>query len=196
MSRNAAGTLPAGAQILGEKSEHAYYVVYARRDKARSAANLVRVAGRRWEIEVGFEATKGECGLDHQRCAAGRAGTGTSRCRCWHTRCWWHCGHKPKKSVPRADTSERARTQAPAVEAAVGVSHGADHILRWSAWRRRHQRRRSCSTTGVGDAFLLKRIYGCSTRQPAHFSRQAIRPPRPLQNQAAQCRLSAGVRSA
>jgi SRSO17 transposase len=49
---------------LGEKSEHAYYVVYARRDKA-SAANLVRVAGRRWEIEVGFEATKGECGLDH-----------------------------------------------------------------------------------------------------------------------------------
>ncbi|WP_161965308.1 transposase, partial [Ornithinimicrobium cerasi] len=29
---------------LGEKSEHAYYVVYARRDKA-SAANLVRVAG-------------------------------------------------------------------------------------------------------------------------------------------------------
>ena len=49
---------------LGEKSEHAYYVVYARREKA-SAANLVRVAGRRWEIEVGFEATKGECGLDH-----------------------------------------------------------------------------------------------------------------------------------
>lgn len=49
---------------LGEKSEHAYYVVYARHDKA-SAANLVRVAGRRWEIEVGFEATKGECGLDH-----------------------------------------------------------------------------------------------------------------------------------
>lgn len=49
---------------LGEKSEHAYYVVYARRDKA-SAANLVQVAGRRWEIEVGFEATKGECGLDH-----------------------------------------------------------------------------------------------------------------------------------
>ena len=49
---------------LGEKSEHAYYVVYARRDKA-SAANLVRVAGRRWESEVGFEATKGECGLDH-----------------------------------------------------------------------------------------------------------------------------------
>ena len=49
---------------VGEKSEHAYYVVYAPRDKA-SLANLVRVAGRRWEIEVGFEATKGECGLDH-----------------------------------------------------------------------------------------------------------------------------------
>lgn len=25
---------------------------------------LVNVAGRRWEIEVGFEAAKGECGLD------------------------------------------------------------------------------------------------------------------------------------
>lgn len=49
---------------LGEKSEHAYYVVYAPRDKA-SLTNLARVAGRRWEIEVGFEATKGECGLDH-----------------------------------------------------------------------------------------------------------------------------------
>lgn len=49
---------------LCEKSEHAYYVVYAPREKA-SCAKVVEVAGRRWEIEVGFEATKGECGLDH-----------------------------------------------------------------------------------------------------------------------------------
>jgi len=49
---------------LDETPEHAYYVVHALRHKA-SLANLVRVAGRHWEIEIGFEATKGECGLDH-----------------------------------------------------------------------------------------------------------------------------------
>jgi SRSO17 transposase len=46
-----------------EKREHAYYVVYAPRSKA-TRQTLVNVAGRRWEIEVGFEAAKGECGLD------------------------------------------------------------------------------------------------------------------------------------
>ena len=48
---------------LDEKREHAYYVVYAPRNKA-TRQTLVNVAGRRWEIETGFEATKGECGLD------------------------------------------------------------------------------------------------------------------------------------
>ncbi|RQU47823.1 IS701 family transposase [Burkholderia cenocepacia] len=48
---------------LDEKCEHAYYVVYAPRSKA-TRQTLVNVAGRRWEIETGFEATKGECGLD------------------------------------------------------------------------------------------------------------------------------------
>lgn len=49
---------------LDERPEYAYYVVYAPRRKA-TRPSLVRVAGRRWEIEIGFEATKGECGLDH-----------------------------------------------------------------------------------------------------------------------------------
>jgi SRSO17 transposase len=48
---------------LDEEREHAYYVVYAPRSKA-IRQTLVNVAGRRWEIETGFEATKGECGLD------------------------------------------------------------------------------------------------------------------------------------
>jgi SRSO17 transposase len=48
---------------LDEKREHAYYVVYAPRSKA-ARQTLVNVAGRRWEIKVGFEAAKGECGLD------------------------------------------------------------------------------------------------------------------------------------
>ena len=48
---------------LGAKRELSYYVVYAPRAQAR-LKRLAQVAGRRWEIEVGFEATKGECGLD------------------------------------------------------------------------------------------------------------------------------------
>ncbi|MDE9533580.1 IS701 family transposase [Xenorhabdus bovienii] len=47
-----------------EKQERAYYVVYARKDQA-DLKTLVQVAGHRWEIESGFEETKGECGLDH-----------------------------------------------------------------------------------------------------------------------------------
>ncbi|MDE9541184.1 transposase [Xenorhabdus bovienii] len=39
-------------------------MVYARRKEA-DLKTLVQVAGRRWEIERGFEETKGECGLDH-----------------------------------------------------------------------------------------------------------------------------------
>ncbi|MCG1043654.1 IS701 family transposase, partial [Mycetohabitans sp. B8] len=48
---------------LDEKREHAYYIVYVPRSKASKQA-LVNVAGRRWQIEISFEAAKGECGLD------------------------------------------------------------------------------------------------------------------------------------
>ncbi|WP_416775956.1 transposase [Xenorhabdus budapestensis] len=47
-----------------EKQERAYYIVYAREDQA-DLNTLVQVVGHRWEIERGFEETKGECGLDH-----------------------------------------------------------------------------------------------------------------------------------
>ncbi len=47
-----------------EKQERAYYVVYARRDQADLKIQ-VQAVGYRWEIESGFEETKGECGLDH-----------------------------------------------------------------------------------------------------------------------------------
>ena len=48
---------------LDEKQELAYYVVYAPRNQAARQV-LAQVAGRRWEIECGFEAAKGDCGLD------------------------------------------------------------------------------------------------------------------------------------
>lgn len=44
--------------------EQAYYVVFAPREKA-SLETLVQVAGQRWQIEQGFQMTKGECGLEH-----------------------------------------------------------------------------------------------------------------------------------
>jgi len=44
--------------------EYAYYVVYAPRAGAE-LAKFVEIAGQRWQIEAGFEAAKGECGLDH-----------------------------------------------------------------------------------------------------------------------------------
>nr|WP_255430715.1 transposase [Xenorhabdus sp. TS4] len=47
-----------------DKQERAYYVVYAHKDQA-DLNTLVQVAGHRWEIESGFEETKGEWGLDH-----------------------------------------------------------------------------------------------------------------------------------
>jgi SRSO17 transposase len=48
---------------LSEPSEVRAYVVFAPQDT--TLAEVVRVAGTRWTIESGFEAAKGEVGLDH-----------------------------------------------------------------------------------------------------------------------------------
>lgn len=47
----------------GDPEELAYYVVFARRAEV-NLERLAEVAGKRWQIEQGFEAAKGECGLD------------------------------------------------------------------------------------------------------------------------------------
>jgi SRSO17 transposase len=57
-----------GHYLLARRSvekpeEVAYYVVFCPRAQA-VLETLVRVAGSRWQIEVGFEAAKGACGLD------------------------------------------------------------------------------------------------------------------------------------
>jgi SRSO17 transposase len=49
---------------IEEQPEHAYYWFYAPTRKT-TLETLVRVAGRRWQIEQAFQAAKGECGLDH-----------------------------------------------------------------------------------------------------------------------------------
>lgn len=48
---------------LSDPTQLAYYVVFAPRARA-NIEDVVKVAGRRWEIEVAFEAAKGQCGLD------------------------------------------------------------------------------------------------------------------------------------
>lgn len=47
---------------LDDPSDIAYYIVFAPEDS--ELADVVRVAGMRWAIETGFEAVKGEAGLD------------------------------------------------------------------------------------------------------------------------------------
>jgi SRSO17 transposase len=48
---------------LSQPSERAYYRVWG--PPETTLAELVQVAGRRWTIEAGLEAAKGEVGLDH-----------------------------------------------------------------------------------------------------------------------------------
>jgi len=49
---------------IEEQPERAYYWFYALTHRVTLEA-LVRVAEQRWQIEQAFQATKGECGLDH-----------------------------------------------------------------------------------------------------------------------------------
>ncbi|QPQ89116.1 IS701 family transposase (plasmid) [Burkholderia gladioli] len=144
---------------LDEKREHAYYVVFAPRSKA-SRQTLVNVAGRRWEIETGFEATKGECGLDHYEV------------RRWHG--WYR--HITLSLLAHAVlVALRARGKK-TPEGSVPLSvqeirrllcrllwrgtYSVEYVLAWSTWRRRHQyraqqchyRRRGC----VPPSFYLR----------------------------------------
>jgi SRSO17 transposase len=48
---------------VSDPSELAYYRVFGPADTP--VGEMVRVAGRRWTIEEGFEQAKGEVGLDH-----------------------------------------------------------------------------------------------------------------------------------
>lgn len=47
---------------LSDPQKRAYYAVFA--PQGASLAELVRVAGSRWAIEIAFEAAKQEVGLD------------------------------------------------------------------------------------------------------------------------------------
>ena len=59
---------------LSDPTDRHAYVVFA--PEGTTLEDLVRVAGRRWTIEVAFEQAKGEVGLDHYEV---RSGTGWQR---------------------------------------------------------------------------------------------------------------------
>jgi hypothetical protein len=110
---------------------------------------LVRVAGIRWSIEEGFQAAKGQVGLDH-----------------YQVRNWtaWHrhitlamlalaflavAANDPRPSRPAhpnlpARSREPIDLTAPEVRRLVGALFGPpttslSMLLRWSGWRRSHQ---------------------------------------------------------
>jgi SRSO17 transposase len=123
---------------LDEKREHAYYVVYVPRSKAL-LQTLVNVAARRWEIEIGFEASKGECGLDQYE---------VRRWRGWYRHITLallaHAalvalrvqGKKTPEGMVPLSVQEIRRLLCRLVWRAI---HPIDHALEWSIWRRTHQ---------------------------------------------------------
>jgi SRSO17 transposase len=123
---------------LDEKREHAYYVVYALRGKT-SLQTLVNVAGRRWEIEIGFEATNGECGLDQYE---------VRRWRGWYNHITLallaHAvlvtlrieGKKTPEGMMPPSPQEIRRLSCRLLWRAV---HPINYVLGWSSWRRTYQ---------------------------------------------------------
>jgi hypothetical protein len=125
---------------LDEKREHAYYVVYAPRNKA-TRQTLLNVAGRRWEIETGFEATKGECGLDQYEvhrwqgwyrditlALLAHAVLVTLRVR----------GKKTPEGLVPLSVQEIRRLLCRLLWRG---AHSIEYALSWSVWHRRHQYR-------------------------------------------------------
>jgi SRSO17 transposase len=136
------------------------YVVFAR--QATTLEEVVRVAGSRWTIESGFEAAKGEVGLDHYEV---RSWTGWYR----HiTLAMWAYAFLvvmragtiavealKKKPAASPGAEHPGRVQGPAGppiplsvpelrrllwRLVLAVQQTAQQILAWSRWRRWHQR--------------------------------------------------------
>jgi SRSO17 transposase len=121
--------------------ELAYYRCYS--PGHRPLAAFVRVAGRRWTTEENFEASKGLAGLDEHQVRTWAA---------WHrwvtlamlalafltVACIAERGQRP----PPAGMIPLTRNEIAHLTASIIIQPArARHRLRWSTWRRRHQRR-------------------------------------------------------
>ena len=129
---------------LSEPTERAYYRVYG--PATASVADMVRVAGSRWAIEVGFEEAKGLVGLDQYEV------------RKWHA--WYRHVTLVLLAYATLVVTRCHTTTAAAAAEKGGAVEGSrlsvaelqrlvraleaepaerQHRLRWSAWRRAHQ---------------------------------------------------------
>ena len=63
-----------GRGIDDPQEEYAYYLAYG--PAQTPAEELIRIAGRSWQVEECFEAAKGEVGLEEYE-VSGTVGTGT-----------------------------------------------------------------------------------------------------------------------
>jgi SRSO17 transposase len=117
---------------LDEQREHAYYVLYAPRSKA-TRQTLVNVAGRMWEIETGFEVTKGERGLDQYE---------VRRWQGWYRHITLVLLAQVVLVTLRVRGKKTPEGSVPlSVQEIRRGAHSIEYVLAWSAWRRRHQRR-------------------------------------------------------
>jgi SRSO17 transposase len=121
-----------------------YFLVFARRADM-TVATVCRVVGMRWQIESGFEAAKGECGLDEYEVRTWDA---------WHRHITLallaHAFLNVMRSHIVEPTDEAGADLLPMMVPELRrlvwrlvwarlATHEA--VLAWSRWRRRHQRR-------------------------------------------------------
>jgi SRSO17 transposase len=116
--------------------EMAYYHTYA--PSTNSLTDLVRIAGRRWPIEVGFEQAKGEVGLDQYQVRHWTA---------WYRHITLALLAHAFLAVLQASAPPPPLNQIPLtlpevrrlIQALACSETERQHRLRWSGWRRRHQ---------------------------------------------------------
>ncbi|KOX06701.1 hypothetical protein ADK66_22245 [Micromonospora sp. NRRL B-16802] len=107
-------------------------------------AHLVRVAGIRWTVEGGFQAAKGQVGLDQHQ---------IRRWDSWHRFTTLALAALAILAICAADAAAEEPTDTAMIKLTVNEIrrlinilvfrpiHDLAHRLRWSEWRRRHQAR-------------------------------------------------------
>lgn len=116
--------------------ELAYYHTYA--PSTVTLTDLVRIAGRRWPIEVGFEQAKGEVGLDQYQ---------VRRWTAWYRHITLALVAHAFLAVLQASTPPPPLNQIPLtlpevrrlIHALACTHDERQHRRRWSRWRRLHQ---------------------------------------------------------
>jgi len=153
-----------GQWLLIRRSMHnptdlSYFIVFARRANM-TLATVCRVVGMRWQIESGFEAAKGECGLDDYEVRTWDA---------WHRHITlallahaflavmrhhaMHTTVDPAGDLLPITVPELRRLMWQLVWVRPPVYAV---VLAWSRWRRRHQRRaQRCHYQRDGTAFMV-----------------------------------------